>query len=128
MKTSKIVMLLAFIFCVSLSQSATAAISSSDAVLTTTIEKASKKDRQANIKKVLRKQWTKVVKLKKDVKKFLKEKKENGSATKVSLAIAGLICLVLGWILPGIGILTTIGSILIAIAVIWWVLDFLDII
>lgn len=128
MKTSKIVMLLAFIFCVSLSQTATAAISQSDAALSTVIAKDSKKNTSKTFRKVLKKQFAKVLKAKKDVKKFLKETKENASTGKLLLlALVGLVLLGLGGLL-GLQFIAGIGGLLITIAVVWWILQLVGVI
>ena len=126
MKTSKLLMFLAFIFCVSLSQT-TAAVSQSNAIVKTTVTKDTKANKKS-IRKALKKQWTKVAKVKKDVKKFLKDQKENASVGKLLLlALVGLGLIGVGALLD-IGILSSIGSLLVLIAIIWWILDLLDII
>jgi Flp pilus assembly protein TadB len=120
MKMNQLMVFLAFIFCISLSQTATAAASQSNEVLTTTAAKGNQKLDAKTLKKSIKNQFKKV---KKDVKQFFKDQKENASVGKLLLlAIVGLACVGLGVILE-IGYIAYIGWILITIAIVWWILE-----
>jgi Flp pilus assembly protein TadB len=125
MKTSKLMMFLAFFFCVSLSQTATAAVSQTNEALTTTVAKDNQKLDAKTLKKSIKQQFKKV---KKDVKKFLKDQKENASVGKLLLlALVGLACIGLGAIL-GIGFIIWLGWLFITIAIVLWVLQLIGVI
>ncbi|MFK7950557.1 MAG: hypothetical protein AB8G11_23425 [Saprospiraceae bacterium] len=126
MKQTKVIMFLAFIFCMSFSMSSFAAVEMT-VNSTETIAKnevVSKK----SLKKQVRKQWKKVLTKVKDVKKTLKEKAENASNGQLLLlALVGLGCLVIGLLL-GSGFIWGIGSLLITIAIVWWILKLIGIV
>jgi len=125
MKTSKLIMFLAFIFCLSLSETATAAASQSNVASIATVAKNHQKFDAKTFKKSIKQQFKKV---KKDVKKFLKDQKENASVGKLLLlAIVGLACIGLGAILE-IGFIVNIGSLLIVIAIVLWILGIIGVI
>lgn len=125
MKISKLIMFFAFVFCISLSQTATAAMSQSNEVLTTTATKNNQKLDIKNLKKSIDQQFKKV---KKDVKKILKDQKENASVSKLLLvAIVGLAFIGLGALL-NIGFFVWLGGIFITIAIVWWVLQLIGVI
>jgi Flp pilus assembly protein TadB len=128
MKTSKLIMFLAFIFCLSLSETATAAASQSNVASIATVATVAKDHQKFDaktFKKSIKQQFKKV---KKDVKKFLKDQKENASVGKLLLlAIVGLACIGLGAILE-IGFIVNIGSLLIVIAIVLWILGVIGVI
>ena len=125
MKTSKLMMFLAFFFCVSLSQTATAAVSQTNEALTTTVAKDNQKLDAKTLRKSIKQQFKKV---KKDVKKFLKDQKENASVGKLLLLVlVGLACIGLGVIL-GIGFISWLGWLFITIAIVLWVLQLIGVI
>ncbi len=127
MKTSKVILFLAFIFCVALSQTVTAAVSQSDAILVTSIAK-SEKANDLNLKTMATKQFAKVLKFKKNVKNLLKAEKENASNSKLLLlAIVGLALIGVGGLL-GSSFLYGIGGIVLTIAVVWWILQLVGVV
>lgn len=124
MKTSKLIMFFAFVFCISLSQTATAAVSQSNDVLTTAVTKNNQKLNVKNLKKSIDQKFKKV---KKDVKKILKDQKENASVGKLLLvALVGLAFIGLGALL-NIGFFGWLGGIFITIAIVWWVLQLIGV-
>jgi Flp pilus assembly protein TadB len=126
MKTTKVFLFLAFLFCISFSKNAEAAASQSNQISMTTIVKDKQQLSTKSLKKSIKKKFKKV---KKDVKKFLKGQKENASVRKLLLlAIVGLAMIGLSAIISGISFIGFIGGILVTIAVVWWILQLLDII
>lgn len=127
MKQTKVMLFLAFIFCMSFSVNSTAALivdsGSTEKVIKTDI--LSKK----NIKKQLRKNWKTIKSKLTDIKHTLKEKAENVSSGKLLLiGIVGLLFILLGAILNIAnvgGLFISIGGILIVVAVVLWVLQVL---
>ena len=125
MKTSKLMLLLTFIFCISLSQTAMAAVSQTNEVLTTTVAKDNQKLDAKTLRKSIKQQFKKV---KKDVKQFLKDQKENASNGKLLLLVlVGLACIGLGVIL-GVGFISWLGWLFITIAIVLWVLQLIGVI
>lgn len=126
MKQTKVMMFLAFIFCMSFSMSASAAVE----MTTSSMETIAKNEgvSKKSFKKQLRKQWKKVLTKVKEGKKILKEKAENVSNGKLLLLLlVGLACIGLGVIL-GAGFITGLGSLFITIAIVLWVLGLIGII
>lgn len=130
MKQTKVMMFLAFIFCVTFS---TFSMSASAAVQTVRSMDATAQNEavaQKSLKKQLRKQWKKVLTKVKEVKKTLKEKAENISVSNgqlLSLALVGLACIGLGVILTS-SFITSLGGLFITIAIVLWVLKLIGIV
>ena len=130
MKQTKVMMFLAFIFCVTFS---TFSMSASAAVQTVRSMDATAQNEavaQKSLKKQLRKQWKKVLTKVKEGKKTLKEKAENISVSNgqlLSLALVGLACIGLGVILTS-SFITSLGGIFITITIVLWVLKLIGIV
>lgn len=130
MKQTKVMMFLAFIFCVTFS---TFSMSASAAVQTVRSMDATAQNEavaQKSLKKQLRKQWKKVLTKVKEGKKTLKEKAENISVSNgqlLSLALVGLACIGLGVILTS-SFITSLGGLFITIAIVLWVLKLIGIV
>ena len=130
MKQRKVMMFLAFIFCVTFStfsMSASAAVQTVRSMDTTAKNEAVA---QKSLKKQFRKQWKKVLTKVKEVKKTLNEKAENISISNgqlLSLALVGLACIGLGAILTS-GFIASLGGLFITIAIVLWVLKLIGII
>lgn len=125
MKAIKVFLLLSFVFCIGFSQTATAAASQSSAALTTVVTKENQKLDAKNLTKTIKNQFKKV---KKDAKKFLKDQKENVSNGKLLLlGLVGLALIGLGAIF-GASYIAYIGSLLITIAIVWWILQLIGVV